>query len=382
MSNLGNVVIVPDSFKGTISSSNICKIMSQEIYKFYPDCNIKSIPVADGGEGTVDCFLAVNGGEKVLAKVNGPYFETVEAYYAIIDDGRTAIIEMCSCAGLPYVESIGKKNPAETTTYGVGELILSALNKGCKKIVLGLGGSCTNDAGCGALAALGIEFFDENGDNFIPVGRTLNKIAKVNTSKADIRIKKCDIEIMCDINNPLYGKNGAAYIFSPQKGADKEMVEMLDNNLIYFSNFTQKNIGVDISSISGGGAAGGMGAGMYAYIGGKLSSGIDTILNIVHFDNMLKKCDLVLTGEGRLDSQSLSGKVVIGVARKAKKYNVPVIAVVGDIGDNIDTVYNEGVSAVISTNRVALPFERAKLRSENDMKLTIRELIRILKLKG
>jgi len=374
-----NFVLVPDSFKGTMSSTEICEIMSEEILKKVPDADITSIPVADGGEGTVDCFLQATKGEKYYETVKGPYFEDMQGFYAIINEGKTAIIEMAACASLPLVED--RKNPALTTTFGVGELINAAINKGCRDIVVGLGGSCTNDAACGCAAALGVKFLDEHNAEFIPTGGTLNNIKAIDTSGINPQIKNCDITVMCDIDNPLYGENGAAYVYAPQKGADDEMVKLLDANLKYLSDIIKEQLDIDVSDLAGGGAAGGMGAGIVAFLGGKLNQGINVVLDIVKFDDIIKTADLILTGEGKIDSQSIRGKVVIGVSKRAMKQNVPVIAVVGDIGDDVEKAYEMGVSSIISINRVAVPFEKARIRSKSDMHLTIENLMRILNIK-
>ena len=304
-------VLVPDSFKGTMSSTEICAIMSEEILKQVPDADITSIPVADGGEGTVDCFLEATKGEKYYETVKGPYFEEMEGFYATINNGKTAIIEMAACAGLPLVDD--RKNPALTTTFGVGQLIDCAIKRGCKDIVIGLGGSCTNDAGCGCAAALGVKFLNEKNVEFVPTGGTLNEIVKIDISGINTEIKNCNITVMCDIDNPLYGENGAAFVYAPQKGADDETVKELDENLKHLSDIIKEQLDINVSDLAGGGAAGGMGAGIVAFLGGKLSQGINVVLDIVKFEEIIKSADLILTGEGKIDSQSIRGKVVIGV---------------------------------------------------------------------
>ncbi len=372
-------ILVPDSFKGTMSSTEICNIMSDEILKQIPDAEIVSIPVADGGEGTVDCFLQAIKGEKIKTAVKGPYMEDMQGFYGLINNGKTAIIEMAACAGLPLVED--SKNPALTTTYGVGQLISHAIEHGCRDIVIGLGGSCTNDAACGCAAALGVKFINEKGEAFVPTGGALDQIKKIDFTNINPELKNCKITVMCDIDNPLFGENGAAYVYAPQKGADEAMVGMLDKNLRYLAYLIKDQIGVDVSTLAGGGAAGGMGAGIVAFLGGKLRQGISVVLDLVNFEEIIKSADLILTGEGKIDSQSIRGKVVIGVSKRAKAINVPVIAVVGDIGDDIDKAYELGVSSIISINRVAVPFEKAKLRSKSDMRLTISNLVRTLNIK-
>lgn len=372
-------LLIPDSFKGTMSSMEICAIMKDKIEAYYPGSEIISLPVADGGEGSVDSFLQASGGDRIRVKVHGPYQEEIDSFYGILPD-KVAIIEMAAAASLPMVD--GRQNPMKTTTYGVGELIMDAKQKGCKKIIVGLGGSCTNDAGCGAAAACGVVFKDKEGKSFIPVGGTLADVASIDNSKLKKDFEGITIITMCDIDNPFAGKNGAAYIFGPQKGADEKMVEELDRQMQKIEKVINRDCGLDVSFIPGAGAAGGMGGGMAAFFSSHLQMGIETVLDTVHFDSLLAGTDLVLTGEGKIDTQSLRGKVVIGVARRAKKQDVPVVAIVGDIGDDIDKAYEIGVSGIFSTNRVAVPFKDAKKRAGSDMMLTVDNLMRFLKRMG
>ena len=365
-------VLIPDSFKGTLTSMQICEIMAGKIAQHFPGCQVISIPVADGGEGSVDCFLAALGGEKVHVTVKNPYFEDMESFYGLIDGGKTAVIEMAACAGLPLVEN--RKNPCKTTTYGVGQLILHAAARGAKKIIVGLGGSATNDGGCGAAAAVGVKFYNAQGDVFVPTGGTTRDISRIDMSGKSSLLKDVQIVTMCDIDNPMYGPSGAAFVFGPQKGADPQMVEQLDQQLRALAKLLPE--GTD--HLAGAGAAGAMGAGMVAFLGAQLRSGIETVLDVVDFDRQLEGTDLVLTGEGKIDSQSLRGKVVIGVARRAAAKQVPVCAVVGDVGDDAYDAYSMGVSAIFSTNRLAIPFSQAKLRSEQDYRHTLEDLLRLI----
>lgn len=377
---MGKFLLIPDSYKGTMSSEEICSIMEQAIQKHCPGSKIISVPVADGGEGSVDAFLKAMGGERISLRVKGPYFGDMDAFYGIINNGKTAVIEMAACAGLPLVE--GNPDPTKTTTYGVGQLIEDAALRGCEKIIIGLGGSCTNDAGAGAAAALGVTFTDHDGTAFIPTGGTLKDIAHIDTSKLLPAIKGATMVAMCDIDNPLYGENGAAYVFGPQKGADEETVRELDDGLRNLDRILQKDLKLSLANAKGAGAAGGMGCGMVAFCGASLHMGIETVLDTVAFDSLVEGVDTVFTGEGKLDSQSLRGKVVIGVARRAKKKGVPVVAVVGDIGEGVEEAYNEGVTAVFSINNLAIPFREAKLRSKYDLTLTMDNLMRLLSVSG
>ena len=372
------VILIPDSFKGTMSSIEICSIMKEQIKKHYPKCDVLSIAVADGGEGSVEAFLSSLGGEKIYKEVTGPYWgEKVKAYYGILPN-NTAVIEMAQASGLPLVGE--RKDPSKTTTYGVGELILDALEKGSKRIILGLGGSATNDASCGLASALGVKFFDLDGNSFIPTGENLDRIERIDLSYIDARVKKTPIVTMCDIDNPFYGPDGASYVYGPQKGATPSMVEDLDKKMRKLASLIKRDFNIDLQKIPGSGAAGGMGGGMVAFFSSKLQMGIETVLETVKFNSLLSNADYVFTGEGRLDSQSLRGKVVIGVARKAKEKNVPVVAIVGDIADNIESVYREGVSAVFSINRVALPYSEQKRRAKSDLALTMDNLMRYQKM--
>lgn len=374
------ILLIPDSFKGTMSSSEICQIIESEITKHFPAAEIISIPVADGGEGSVDAFLRAVGGVKRTLNVKGPFFDDMQSFYGLIDEGRTAVIEMSACAGLPLVED--RKNPLETTTFGVGQLMADALDRGCEKIIMGLGGSATNDGGCGAAAALGARFYDKDGEAFVPVGGTLADIAEIDTSGMHPGIKKVEIITMCDIDNPLYGPTGAAHIFGPQKGADAKTVELLDAGLIHLCEAAEKHLDIIPSDTPGAGAAGGMGYGMAVFFGSRLQMGIETVLDTVRFDSLLSDADLVFSGEGKLDTQSLRGKVVIGVARRTKKAGVPLIAVVGDIGENVEPAYDMGVTGIFSTNRVAVDFKQAKARAKSDLALTVDNLLRFIKSMG
>jgi glycerate kinase len=370
------VILIPDSFKGTMSSAEFCDIAKDVILDYYPNCEVICIPVADGGEGSIDSFLAALGGQKKFLTVKGPYMEDIEGYYGLIDGGSTAIIEMAVCAGLPLVGD--NLHPEKTTTYGVGQLMADAAMSGCKKIILGLGGSATNDFGAGAAAAAGVRFYDEDDSEFVPVGENLSKIFRIEAGSIIRELKEVEIILMCDIDNPLFGPNGAAYVFGPQKGADAEMVKFLDAQLRSASETLKKELGKDVSAIPGAGAAGGMGGGMIAFFDAKPRSGIELILDTVGFDALLNETDMIISGEGKIDSQSLRGKVIHGVAKRAKKHNIPLVAVVGDIGDDIEKIYDEGVSAIFSINRVAIPLHEAKLRSGKDLKLTVDNLMRFL----
>ena len=367
-------VVVSDSFKGTVSSREICEIAQRVIPRHFPACEVVCIPVADGGEGTVDCFIQAMGAQRVEVTVTNALGEKSAAAYARI--GELAIIEMAAAAGLPQVGAL--RCPGTATTYGVGELIAHAVDSGCRKILLGLGGSATNDGGCGCAAALGVRFYDADGQSFVPVGDTLGRIARIDNAEAEALLRSVEITVMCDVTNPLYGPTGAAYVFAPQKGADAEKVKSLDAGLRHFGDVIRSQLGIDVSRMPGAGAAGGMGAGCVALLGGTIQSGIDAVLDVTGFDRQLEGADLVITGEGRIDSQSADGKVVSGVARRTKAKGVPLIAIAGGIADSAGAVYDIGVSAMFSTDRAALPVDMLGARSPGDYEATLSDIMSLI----
>lgn len=370
------ILLVPDSFKGTLSSRQVCQVMAGQLRRFFPQAQVKSIPVADGGEGSVEAFLAAAGGERRMLTVTGPFGEPVEAFYGILGDGRTAVIEMAACAGLPLAE--GRLNPERATTYGVGELLLAAKEAGCTKAILGLGGSCTNDGGVGAAAALGAKFTRADGAAFIPTGGTLGEIAALDVSPVAQVLQGMELTAMCDIDNPLYGEAGAAAVFAPQKGADAAMVARLDAGLRHLGQVAARCLGRDFSHLPGAGAAGGLGFGMAAFCGAQLRMGIDAVLDAVGFDSLLPGTDVVFTGEGKIDSQSARGKVVSGVAVRCRKAGVPVVAVVGQIGQGFEEMYQQGLTAVFSINRAAQPFAESRFHAGENLALTMENIARLL----
>ena len=376
-----NFVLVPDSFKGTMSSLEICAAMEQSLMKWFPGCGVKKIPVADGGEGTVESFLQILPGRMVEVETVDPLNDgVVSARYGILSDGTTAIMEMAACVGLPMVE--GRRNPLLATTYGVGQMIGDAVARGCRKIILGLGGSCTNDGGAGAAAALGIRFLDREGHSFIPTGGTLEQIEQIDGSGLLPEMREVELIAMCDVDNPLCGPNGASAVFGPQKGATPEQVALLDRGLAHLAHVVDRDLHRQVLTALGTGAAGGFGAGVLAFLGGSLQRGIDTVLDTVDFDRQIEGATAIFTGEGKLDTQSLRGKVVLGVAQRARRHGIPVIAVVGDVGDGIETVYTQGVTAVFSTNTQAIPFSEARKRSRQDLEFTMDNILRLLRVLG
>lgn len=374
---LNKVIVIPDSFKGTMSSVEICEIISCSILEKYPACQVISIPVADGGEGTVECLSRIADVKKEIVEVTGPAFNKVTAEYAV--SGDTAIMELAEAAGLTLADE-GARNPMKTTTFGVGEMIRDAVFKGYRNIILGIGGSATNDCGAGAAAALGTVFTDHEGNSLIPTGENLIKVRKIDNSKTEELLRDCSIRIICDVDNPLYGEKGAAHVFAPQKGADAEMVELLNKGLEAFAKTIESQLGIDMADVPGAGAAGGMGAGSVAFLGGVLNRGIDVILDMVGFEEKLEHCDLVITGEGSLDSQSLRGKVISGVADRARKQNVPVIAVVGQVDASMEEIEGMGVNAVFTTNQKAQPLSESAPYCKGNLKMTIDNIMNIFRI--
>ncbi len=357
------IMIMPDSFKGTMDAVEVCDIISDVIRKKYRDKVIRAIPMADGGEGTIDCFLYAFGGEKVMCRATDAYGKPKEAYYW--KKGKDALVEVAVVAGFT---SSKKNDPSKTTTHGVGELIKHAIAGGARHIIIAMGGSCTNDAGLGMIRALGVDFYDESNKKFLPTGGTLNRITTIDDTALRKTIKGVTFSAMCDIDNPLYGQSGAAYVFAPQKGADQAMVEMLDSNLRSLSEIIRQQIGTDVSQLPGAGAAGGMGAGAYAFLNAKFRQGVDLILDMVDFERELENCELVITGEGCLDSQSFRGKTVVGIARRVMKKKIPVIALVGCTSGNLAGIEDYGISCVIASNEQKMTPEELQRCCRSDLR--------------
>ena len=372
-------IVISDSFKGSLSSGEICDIARACFAEVLSDCELTAIPVADGGEGTVDCFHQVCGGELVPVTVQGPFGQDMEAAYLRLDGGR-AVIEMASSAGLPLVGD--RRDPRITSTYGVGQQIRHAVEQGSTQILLGLGGSCTNDGGCGCAAALGVRFLDRAGQAFVPTGGTLDQIAHIDVSGARQLLQTVNLTAMCDIDNPMHGPTGASYIFGPQKGADPAMVEFLDGQLKALDAVIQRELHRAVADVPGAGAAGAFGAGILAFLDGTLCPGIEAVLDLVDFDGKLKDCDLVITGEGRFDSQSIRGKVVSGVSRRAKRQGVPVAVIAGSVAEDVESVSadpDSGVTAAFSINRQAMDYSESRPFSRRNYRYTLENLLRLMK---
>lgn len=340
------IVIAPDSFKGSISAADCCDVIEKAILSVFSDAEIIKMPVADGGEGTVDSFMKAASCIAVTEKVTGPDGREINARYAIMPDG-IAVIEMAQASGLTLVEE-NKRDPLKATTYGTGQLIRSALDHGCKIIIIGIGGSATNDGGLGMAQALGVSFKDKYGKELGFGGGELERLDSIALSGRDKRLDGCEIIAACDVTNPLCGPSGASYVYGPQKGADAKTVEILDKALKHYAETVKSQAGIDILDVPGSGAAGGLGAGLLAFCGAKMQRGIELILDTLKFDESIVSADLVITGEGRIDYQSSFGKVPVGVSKRCKEAGVPVIAFVGARGKGAESVYEQGINAIIS----------------------------------
>ena len=369
-------IVISDSFKGTLSSIEICEIAQTAIPEIFPDCTVITIPVADGGEGTVECFVQAIQAVPVIVDTTGPYGEPVQAVYA--RSGSKAVVEMACAAGLPMVGE--QRNPEVTTTYGVGTVIRHAVENGCTEILFGLGGSATNDGGCGCASALGVRFYDREGVCFVPTGKDMDQIEHIDRSDAEKLLSGVKITVMCDVDNPLYGPEGAAYVFSPQKGADDEMVKRLDKNLRKLDEVMQRELGRSIAHWPGAGAAGGMGAGCIAFLDAELKSGIEAVLDLVDFDRKLEDVDLVVSGEGRIDAQSMRGKVISGIARRTRAQEVPLIAIVGGIDPSADEAYELGITAIFGIDREAKAFQDCAHQSKENYERTLKDVLRCIRM--
>lgn len=368
-------IVISDSFKGTLSTLDICAIAREVFPAHFPDCELVTLPVADGGEGTVACFLEALQAQPVTVSISGPFGEPIQAVYA--RKNSLAVIEMASAAGLPLAGE--RRDPETATTYGVGQLIRHAVEQGCTDILLGLGGSATNDGGCGCAAALGTCFFDAAGNSFVPVGGTLADIAHIDVRERCRLLENVRVTVMCDVENPLFGPNGAAWVFGPQKGADDAMAARLDDGLRHLDRVLRQDLGLHLADLPGAGAAGGMGAGSIAFLGGTLRSGIEAVLDAVDFDRRLDGADLVITGEGRIDAQSVQGKVISGIARRTAPRNIPLVAIVGGIGPGAEAAYRLGLTAMFSINRAAESFAESAPRSAENYRRTLADLLRLIK---
>jgi len=339
------IVIAPDSFKGNLTALQVSQAIEIGIKHVVSDAVTDIVPMADGGDGTTQALVDAVGGKMIPAEVTDPLGGRVMAYWGLLSDKATGVIEMATASGLDLVP-LEKRNPLITTTYGTGELILSALEKGCRKLIVGIGGSATNDGGAGMAQALGAKLLNANEAQLAFGGAALADLDHIDIANVDPRLADCDIRIASDVTNPLCGLQGASAVYGPQKGATKEMVKRLDAALAHYADIIKRDLGIDIRDVPGAGAAGGLGAGLITFLGAKLLPGIEIVIQATGLTEHLKDANLVFTGEGRIDSQTACGKVPVGVARKAKTFGLPVIAIAGAIGDGYQAVYEQGIDAV------------------------------------
>ncbi|QOY38250.1 glycerate kinase [Anaerobacillus isosaccharinicus] len=373
------IIIASDSYKGSCSTLEVAIAIEKGIRKIDQKSEIIKIPVADGGEGTVEALVLGTGGRYEEVEVLCPLGRKIKAKYGILK-GNTAVIEMAEASGLTRVNA-DELNPRITTTYGTGQIIKAAMDKGCKKILIGIGGSATNDGGSGMAQALGASLIDRDGKEIGYGGSELSRLYDIDIKNIDQRIYQTEIIVMSDVANPLCGPSGASYIYGPQKGATKVMVKELDENLKHYSNVIKQKLGIDVEKIQGAGAAGGLGAGLIAFCNASLHSGIEKVLDVTDIDQHLIDADIVITGEGKIDNQSVYGKVPVGVAQRAAKYNVPVVAIVGSIGEGASAVYDYGVDAIIAIVPKPMSLNMAMENGAKLIEQTAENVIRLLNLR-
>lgn len=373
------IVIAPDSFKGSMSSIGIIKTMSKVIEKEIKDVEIEAVPIADGGEGTIEALVVATGGTFLPKQVTDPLGRVVDSHYGLV--GLNAIIEMANCSGLTMINT-QERDPMVTTSYGTGEMIRHVIKDGFQSLVIGIGGSATNDGGTGAMEALGAKFLDKNGQVISGMcGKKLIDVHSINTDAMDHRrIKKCDISVMCDVNNPLTGENGATYVYGPQKGASKEDLDLLEAGMKHYQSVLEAHFGEGFASLPGAGAAGGIGAALVAFLGAKLVSGIDEVLKLTEFDQKIQDADLIITGEGRVDSQSACGKVVHGITDLANNAGKPVIVIAGGLGDGAEAVYDLGVKAIMTLPNKPMSLETCMAETKTLLEQTTKNMCGLIQL--
>lgn len=365
-----------DSFKGSLSSLRISELLTIAARETFPYCECSSIEVADGGEGTTDAVLSAVHGERIPLTVKGPLWRDINCYYGQLDANR-AIMEMASASGLPLLK-IDERDPRKTTTFGTGEMIKDALDRGFTDISIAIGGSATNDGGMGCMCALGVRFLDENGLELEGCGENLIRIATIDTTHMDPRIATTKFTVMCDVTNPLCGENGATYTFAKQKGATPEMLVELEKGMCHYRNLLLKQFGVDADEVAGAGAAGGLGIALLIFLKATLQSGIETVLNLVDFDQKLRNVSLVVTGEGRTDWQSAFGKVMHGVGLHSKAKSIPVVAIVGSLGEGYEKIYDSGIDSILTTIDGPMELQEALDRAEELYLNAARRLFRMI----
>ncbi|MGD6818227.1 glycerate kinase [Metabacillus sp. 84] len=352
------IVIAPDSFKESMTAAEAAAAFSKGFKRRLPDSEVIQIPIADGGEGMVQAMVGASSGSLVKKTVTGPLSQPVQAVYGLIDNGRTAVIEMAEASGLHLI-SPADRNPFVTTTKGTGELLVDAASRGVDKIILGIGGSATNDGGAGMAEALGYRLVNSEGNPIQPGGGGLRDLYAIESAGFSSAFHNIEVIAACDVDNPLLGDKGASAVFGPQKGADSDMVKQLDHHLQHLSSIIKRDLGKEITDSPGSGAAGGLGAGLMAFLGAKLEKGIDLVLDSIHFDRLIQEADWLVTGEGKLDSQTMHGKTPFGAAQRALKQGIPVIGMAGTIGEDAEILLQNGFTSLFSISPGALSLEQA-----------------------
>lgn len=372
------IVIAPDSYKESLSALEVASAIEAGFRDIFPEADYVKIPVADGGEGTVEAMVAATQGSIVRLRVTGPLGEPVDAFYGLSGDTRTAFIEMAAASGLELVPA-SRRDPLITTSFGTGELIKNALDRGVGHIIIGIGGSATNDGGAGMMQALGARLRDSQGNEIAYGGGALPQLARIEIDHLDARIRQCRFEVACDVSNPLTGDDGASAIFGPQKGATPELVQQLDQALTHYADIIHRDLDIDVLHIAGGGAAGGMGAALHAFCQAELRRGIEIVTEALGLAEQVKDADLVITGEGRIDSQTINGKVPIGVAQVAKQFNKPVIGIAGSLTADVGVVHEHGLDAVFSVLFGICTLEEALANAAQNVRMTARNVAATLK---
>lgn len=373
------IVLAPDSFKESMTAKEACVAMERGIKKVNSNIQCIHVPMADGGEGTMQSLVDATCGEVYSLEVVGPLGNKVKAEYGILGNGEIGVLEMASASGIHLV-SLEERNPLITTTYGTGELIKACLDRGVKKLLIGIGGSATNDGGVGVIQALGGRLLDKEGNELGFGGGELEKLDRIDLTNFDRRLKDVVIEVACDVSNPLCGENGASYIFGPQKGASVEMIKILDNNLKHYAKVIKEQFGKDVLEIAGAGAAGGLGAGLMVFLNGNLKKGIEIVIEYSGLEKKVKNCDMVWTGEGSIDFQTQYGKTPLGVATVAKKYNKPVVALAGRVGDDIDILYEKGIDSIFGIMRGVTTIDEALKNGKENIERTSENIARLMEM--
>jgi glycerate 2-kinase len=373
------IVLAPDSFKESMTAKEACEAMERGIKKVNSNISCVHVPMADGGEGTMQSLVDGTNGKVYSLEVVGPLGNEVESQYGILGDGEVGVLEMASASGIHLV-SLEQRNPLITTTYGTGQLIKACLDHGVKKLLIGIGGSATNDGGAGVVQALGGRLLDKQGNELGFGGGELGKLHAIDLTNFDSRLKEVVIEVACDVNNPLCGERGASNVYGSQKGATKEMIGILDDNLKHYADIIKKQLGKDVLEEPGAGAAGGLGAGLMAFLNGTLKKGIEMVIEYSGLEEQVKDADMVWTGEGSIDFQTQYGKTPLGVAEVAKKYNKPVIALAGRIGEGTDILYGMGIDSIFGIMKGAVPLEEALVKGQENIEKTAENVIRLMNL--